>query len=420
MILRSPLTGAGLLVATLLPLACRSDPGDGPARQPPGTPGTVVSTTPAPVTEALTVDLVALDLHVEPGGRVRGLDWDGRGRAEVAVADHERLRVVRIRRSGALEELWSTEAAASPTALDTGDLDGDGKDDVVLGWGEGFAHRDAKAQLVAYLSKDAGGGRRAEPIAAPETTRAQFTTVTLTRYGKDLGVLWAAFVSKYETVARFSTRSGDGKWKTREIARVRLGTHWAVTGPKHDILIVGRPYGDDRRTFGDVRQWRPGAAPVPIPSVRGVRSLATVRLGPRDAPRELVCYGAGWHWEYKAQAKGILTCAERQDSGKWATQTVDELGSYEVGEIRAADVEGDGVVDLVAQGPDGIFSYSPTFGDTLSDTSWKKRTLGPTGYDLTAIDPDGDGTDELVVLSSNGATKRDDLAILPRLIRARK
>ncbi len=357
---------------------------------------------PCPPCEAaapVSVDVVPVAVQSSPDARVVALDLDGDGKDEIALVGSSGVTLLRLRPNGEAQTLWSSEAKGGVTAVAAGDIDRDGREDLVVGWGRSRDHLDAPATLVAYLSSGADpGSLRPNVIPTPNTARAEFTALSVTSLEADTpGVLYALFVSKYEVSASFATFATT--WEQRQIGSQRMGAHWVAVrfpGESAARVVAGRPYGDGQKSFGDVLEWtaEPSARRT-LPSVRGVRSLAAVEVG--RGPRPLVCFGAGWHWRYGEQAKGILTCAHPGSGGAWEAQIVDELGSYEVSAIAAGDLDGDGNRELVAQGPDGLYAYTPKFsGSTLAGATWQRRTVGPGTAPFAVADLDGDGRAEIV------------------------
>ena len=124
--------------------------------------------------------------------------------------------------------------------------------------------------------------------------------------------------------------------------------------------------------------------------------MTPVTVGPADAPIDLVCYGDGWHWRYRDEGRGRVTCARQQADGSFVAQLVAVTDSYSVETLATADLDGDGVVELVGQGVDGTYRFQPSRGekDTLV---WSAQKIGPGGYHFAVVDTNGDRKHEIVL-----------------------
>ncbi len=166
-------------------------------------------------------------------------------------------------------------------AVARGDVDGDGKEEVLLALGTGRDHRDAPAQVVAL--DDAG----ATTLWERAGERAQITDLAVLD-----GKLWLVTFRD-----RWVVEGGwiDGGAFT-PVAEAHMGMRMRPWG---DGVAVGRLYGEVPRSDGDLAVHR-AAGRGPLPSLRGVRTLATADLD-GDGRDELLV-GDGWHAEYGKHA----------------------------------------------------------------------------------------------------------------------
>ncbi|MGH0037764.1 MAG: FG-GAP repeat domain-containing protein [Myxococcota bacterium] len=394
-------------IPTLLPLlafalAC----GDAPEGRP----------VPALATpEALVAVDGQLGYTAEVNARVAALDLDGDGRDELIVASAVEVAALRFDPATAETSLvWRAEARGGATAVATGDVDGDARDDLLVGWG---VHRDqlqASAQLVVYRTRGAPpGGLLEQVVATPATPRAQFASLQVTPLepGGAPGILYAAYASKYEVRGAFATLGDDGRFGERELGRVHMGAEWRALrlrpGDPALSLVVGRPYGDAPKSDGDLFVLRDGgghgggAEPrATIPSFRGVRSLMVWQLPGSDRPA--LCYGDGWHWRYRDEGVGLVTCAQRSDDGAFRTRVVARVGDYSVGTLAAADLDGDGRPELLGQGASGLYAFEVPATSPLSGPEpWRGQRIGPGGFGFVPLDVDGDGRAEIGLAAEN-------------------
>ena len=409
---RSAVAGSAALAAAILG-ALSFGCGE-PAR--PTEPQEPVALSPGPETPAGPgVTRTLLGYQAEVNARVASLDLDRDGRQEIAVASSLGVAVIRVFDQGAAAVVWQAPAHGGATALASGDVDGDGIDDLVVGWGMHREKLDAPARLVAYRTRGAPVDTLIEEeVAVPTTSRAQFSSISVTALEPDAGagILYGHFASKYEVRAVFASRDEAGTWRERELFVTRMGSELAAgrfpPEAASPLLFVGRPYGDELKSPGDVYALGPGPGGerIPLPSVRGVRSLAVVDLGSIAEPIRRVCYGDGWHWKYKAEGRGLITCVGRRPGEDiFRSDAVVETAEYSISALAAADLDGDGKRELVAAGGKRIYVLVPSQAEDGS-LRWHWRPRGPGAYDLAVVDVDGDGRDEIALAGEEPALLR--------------
>src|SRR5690606_16116305 len=124
-----------------------------------------------PKTPAVEMSDAALAEALAGAVRVAAGDLDGDGRLELVAVDRERLRIV-----GADGGTRATlPAAGAPQVLRVADVDGDGRPEVLAGWGRSATAPGAKARIALYRLD---GDRLVEQtLLEPSTERAQIVQI---------------------------------------------------------------------------------------------------------------------------------------------------------------------------------------------------------------------------------------------------
>lgn len=93
----------------------------------------------------------------------------------------------------------------------------------------------------------------------------------------------------------------SGGWLKEELESLGEFKMGMAQEPLGDSLVVGRLYGDQPRSFGDLRI-KTGAQETFLPVFRGVKSLLVHDVNQDNILDILV--SDGWHYQYASQAKG--------------------------------------------------------------------------------------------------------------------
>ena len=236
---------------------------------------------------------------------------------------------------------------------------------------------------LRLFSKDLSSSR---VVFQPQSERAEVTFLS------SVGAkVWVAFFdSKYTTKIGFLTPASSGLWPFTEVASLRLGTAVDVRG---DLVVVGRPYGDEQGQDGDLLLFRNGARET-LPSYRGVRSVRFFG----DAARPSIAIGDGWHQNYGQFAQGRLSIlSESPSSGRYALELIDrDESQYSFSKIFELPLNGKR--HLVALGPKAVDVYGP-------EGEWKRhqaysRPAEDTIMDAAPLAADGGKT--LLVVADKG------------------
>lgn len=209
-----------------------------------------------------------------------------------------------------------------------GDIDGDGDEEAVVATGQGRGVQEDAARVWA-LHPD-----RAELLWEQAGPRNQVTSLQVL----DGRVFVAAFSDTRRVVGGF-VDSGA----LTPAAEAHMGMQML---PWADGVAVGRLYGDEPRSDGDL-SWVQGEQATPLPSLRGVRTLATGDLDASGDAALLV--GDGWHVAYgeRAQARVRLFQGPKDPGrtiafldGSYAVTDLEVIGSGPEARILAGGTEG--------------------------------------------------------------------------------
>jgi len=307
-------------------------------------------------------------------------DLDGDGRGEIVAVGSDALRVLDL----AGTELARAPASAGIQVLSVADLDGDGRHEIVAGWGRSRAHPSGRARVSIHRWE--ASALHEETVLEPATTRHEI--VAIVPLGEDLRLAW--FEGTHEVTSGIATRGATG-WHVRDRITLRMATAWAsgdLDGDGGRDWVVGRLYGDAKDQDGDAFVLAPSGARTRLPTTRGVRGLA---LADTDGDgRAEIFLGDGWHQDYGRRARALLTRVRSVDGAPRAEQ-VDELsGETAVWQIEAADLDGDGLPEIVARGDRTVRVYR------RAGSAWRGLLVAEGARHFAIGDLDGGG-DVIVV-----------------------
>jgi hypothetical protein len=302
-------------------------------------------------------------------------DFNGDRKREIAVVDDKQLRVI---------DTTGRELAAAPIAsgiqvLVAADFDGDGKAEILAGWGQSRAYKDAKARITVHRMQ--GKQLVEELIVEPQTTRAE--VVAIVPIDKQ-SMLVAYYDSKFMVSSAIARRSPQG-WQLDKLASIRMATTYArgdVDGDAKPDLVVGRIYGDDKGLDGDAFVLAPDGKRTPLPTTRGLRSLAIVGGD--------VYFGDGWHQNYGEHGRGLLTRVHHDKAGFHAELVEDTAGQYAIERIVPALIDGKQMI--VALGSHYVRVFM------RDGERWRGLTIAGAARDVAVGDLDGTPGDEILVV----------------------
>ena len=241
-------------------------------------------------------------------------DVDGDGKNEIVLVDAKEIRAVRLE---------GPYVASAPIDAGVNVLVTAGRF-IYVGFGQSREHMDAKARVSRFHVD--GGKLIEEVVLAPETSRQEITSIV----PFDDSVLISYFDSKY-MVTTVTVTNGQ----VSPVAQIRMATSWErgdVDGDGKPDLVVGRLYGDEMGVEGDAFVLGPDGTRTPIPTTRGLRSLAIMGGD--------IYMGDGWHHNYAASGKGLLTRVHHDASGFKSDLVEDTKEQYSIAKILPAKLAG--------------------------------------------------------------------------------
>ncbi len=244
--------------------------------------------------------------------------------------------------------LWTDSLPAPLSHAVIGDLTGDGRPEVAvaLGWG---TYVDSTAVHLRLIHP--AEGYRVEEILRRPTPRSQVTDLQLVDLDSDgrpeLQLSW--FTSTYFVATARIARRGDG-WEVRDLPEVRMAMSRLVYSERpgdEPQQIVGRIYGDALGDLGDLFI-ADGSGRRMLPSWQGVNALAA---GDTDGDgRAEVVLSDGWHMNYGRLARARLALLRPGPAG-WEYELIEDVvGQNRLGPIAVADLSGDSRPEIVAAG----------------------------------------------------------------------
>jgi hypothetical protein len=318
-------------------------------------------------------------------------DLDGDGVEEIVASPSGRIVGYSAVWESPLWE-WTTTSYYGANALVVADADGDGTQEIVAGdtsWGPIAAYRYRPATNDLALAFE---------IPNPDGGASALAVADLDGDGTDEVAWGAGGYSSGKDVLVVAGRDGTGAW----------GTEWASRDPSQlDGPFVG----------GDLASMGGGAARLLFASPTTNSGYDGTRLVQLDPATGVVStsaeLGDNWNnWAALATAdfdadgvdEAFLTTAYTYDgyfvvydpalaAAQWTSDRTVGDGRA----VVAADVSGDGVADLVAITTEGkVQAWDATTGTRV----WSSVTIGGTGMDLAVRDLDADGVAEIVALTS--------------------
>ena len=236
---------------------------------------------------------------------------------------------------------------------------------VARGVGRGFL---AAPLVLQALDLATGAATELARLDGERNEAAHLSIDDVDRDGRP-ELAFAFYDSKYTV----RTRHLEADGAVRDGAPVRMASSRAygdLDGDGKIDEVVGRVYGDAKGEPGDLKVDL-GAGFVWVPVEQGVRALLVARLGDDVGPTLYVA--DGWVANYGKDARATLKRV-RFAAGKPVVEAVGRSpDDFTFFALTAADVDGDGAPEIVAQGSKQVSVFSP--GPVLP---WARRAVVPT------------------------------------------
>ena len=422
--------GYGALLAAcsaLLAGGLLSGCGGGSTATPPPSPPPAPLPEPEPLRFVLAATYEPVDEAGVPHGFSGGVasgDIDGDGHIDFVSTGSDFARYYRNRGDGTFEvqgralRLRGGRALAGPAL---GDADGDGDLDLFVGAADGapvhmFENRlhEADSGFVDVAAEVIGA------LTAPDTPAATFYDYDRDGF-LDLAMAhWGAERAPGEDTETLWRNDGNGTFTSRSLAAgvaavfASRGVDWSLTPSFADIdgdgdgdLLVAADFQQSRvllnegdGTFSDV-----------TPDAIGEQQGRASALGDYDNDGDI-------DW-YLAADRGRLFWND--GTGHFA-ESSEDIGGASASAACAADFDGDGWLDIVQLGEDGLgFLHNTGDGSTFRERAGATDSTSP-GRALTCFDADGDFDVDLVVAGQDGVvthyrndSEPDNRALIVRL-----
>lgn len=220
-----------------------------------------------------------------PADAVAAADLNGDGNDELVL----------VHQGVATWDAHSVELGGGLQATARGDIDGDGVEELLLGTGFSRGFREAPARVWVL---DETGGRAIFEDDGPRNQIADLRIVD--------GRIWLVrFVDQWNAA---------GGWLSEgthtPLASMHMGSQQL---PMHGGVLVGAVYGEEPKSDGAL-WWVDDGGRKQLPSLRGVRTLATADLDGDGEPEVLM--GDGWHASYAANADARVVLLDGEGWGE--------------------------------------------------------------------------------------------------------
>jgi len=214
---------------------------------------------------------------VGPAARLVAADMDSDGRDELVV----------IHNSRATWKNHILELTGKVHAVTRGDIGTDGKEEAIIATGAGKGFPSAAATVWALKSDGP------ELLWESRIGRNRIADIRVHD-----GEVFLSFFPAGKTVVGAWIKDGA----LRRVTQAQMGMQQVPLG--NGAIAVGRLYGEKPKSDGDLRILREGQDEQLLPTLRGIRSLASADLD-QDGHTDLIA-ADGWHYKYGTHARARL------------------------------------------------------------------------------------------------------------------
>lgn len=359
------------------------------AEPPADAPATAAEAAPATAAEPAPAEPTApADAPLPPSDRVFTAPLDGKTPHLLGALGDE-LWAARLTAPDRAVELWRVKGPGVAQRVTHGDL-GDGPR-LYVAWGVGRGHLDAPLTVQA-LDPATGAATTLYTTNGERNEAAHLAIADPDRDGApELDLV--RYTSKYMVAPQPIERDGT----TQTGPETRMASSWLraeMDGKRGDETIIGRVYGDARGEPGDLRIITDTTTHM-VPTDNGVKALLHATVG---GEATALYFADGWVANYGKEAKAQLKRVRIVD-GKPEVETLGgDPQDFTFFDLTAIDLDGDGLNEIVAQGGKRVTAF------TYADEQWTTRQLTDIEPVInTAVDRVGDKA--VLFLPSQPATK---------------
>lgn len=329
---------------------------DPPADAPATAPATATETAPQAAEPA---PATPADAPLPPSDRVFLAPLDGKT-PHLLGALGDQLWAARLTAPDRAVELWRIKGPGVAQRITYGDL-GDGPR-LYVAWGVGRGHLDAPLTVQA-IDPTTGAATPLYTTNGERNEAAHLAISDLDRDGApELDLV--RYTSKYMVAPQPIERDGT----TQTGQETRMASTWLraeMDGKRGDETIIGRVYGDARGEPGDLRIITDTTTHM-VPTDNGVKALLHATVG---GEATALYFADGWVANYGKEAKAQLKRVRIVD-GKPEVETLGgDPQDFTFFELTAIDLDGDGMNEIVAQGGKRVTAF------TYADEQWTTRQL---------------------------------------------
>ncbi len=320
-------------------------------------------------------------LRAAPGSLIAAGDLDGDGKDEVVTWDRKKKTLTVLGYAGGSARVLTSRILDSfPSALAIADTDMDGKGELLLG--EGLAGSDpadatkSEVRVSIYRPMEApleeageAAGWKATEVFRGPSTRPDVGSIHVMdiRGDKQPEILFRYYNAKYYVTTAIAQRDAQG-WSVKGVGDIRMGAYvdaGRIFGGEESYVVVGRPYAEPTRSIDP----------------KSGKTVEKIAVGDAFVLREGFRQALPVHRGVSALAIGNVRGGDAPDV------VVADGWHSDYGKLARARV-------AILRWRNGEWDY-----DLIEDNSGFIRVI-----DLRLVDVDGDGRQEILALAQEATT----------------